>query len=136
MDNLNVRDLAISPGYTSDQTLFTATDGGGIYKSTNSGGSWSATNTGLPHLGVNRLVLSPNYITNGTIYAAFSLVYVSTDRGSTWSNLGSIPWGGRYVQALNLTPGNLPKVFAGIDGESLWRFDIQRFFVYLPVAVR
>jgi photosystem II stability/assembly factor-like uncharacterized protein len=131
--NPNVRDLAISPGFASDQTLYAATDGGGIYKSANGGESWSEANAGLSFPYINRLAFSPDYITTGTMYAAFTQVYVSNDHGATWSNLGTIGWG-RYVVALTLTPGEIPTVFAGTDGESLWRY--RKMSVYLPLVIR
>jgi hypothetical protein len=102
--------------------IYAATDGGGIFKSTNGGDFWAAANIGYPsHLYVIDLALSPDYANDGTLYASFSWVYVSTDRGGSWTQLGTPTWN-RYARVLGVAPGSPRSVLAGTDGESLWRY--------------
>ena len=114
--------LTVSPNYASDQTLVAATSVG-IFRSTNGGESWSAANNEYAsHLYVDDLVLSPDYVSDGTLYASLSWVYVSTDRGGSWTKLGTTrPWN-RYAPALEVAPDSPQTVFAGTDGQSLWRY--------------
>jgi len=121
--NMEITALAISPGYATDRTLYAGTYGGGIFKSTNGGDSWGAANNEYAsHLYVLDLVLSPDYVSDGTLYASFSWVYVSTDRGGSWTKLGTtLPWN-RYAPVLEVAPDSPQTVFAGTDGQSLWRY--------------
>jgi hypothetical protein len=115
--------VAVSPAYVTDATLFAASNGGGIFKSTDGGDSWSPANSGLPqHLYMDQVAFSPSYDSDGTVYASFSWVYESTDRGETWTQLGSSSWN-RYAPALAVTPDSPLTVFAGTDGQSLWRYN-------------
>jgi len=61
--------LAISPGYGTDRTIYAATADDGIFKSLNGGVSWTPANAGLPYLSMGELVLSPEYLSDGTLYA-------------------------------------------------------------------
>ncbi|MGA9351566.1 MAG: family 16 glycoside hydrolase [Anaerolineae bacterium] len=121
LTDLKMISLAISPGYATDRTIYAGTHDDGVFKSTNGGDSWTAANNGFPYLGIHELVLSPDYVSDGTIYAAFTRVYVSTDRGGSWTQLGTSTWN-RYVVALEVAPGSPQTVFAGTDGQSLWRY--------------
>ena len=60
---------ALSPNYSTDQTLFAGTGVGGVFKSTNGGVSWGAVNTGLSNLNVSSLSLSQDYSTDQTLFA-------------------------------------------------------------------
>ena len=64
---------------------------------------------------------SPDYVSDGTLYASFPWVYVSTDRGGSWAKLGTLAWD-RYAAVLEVAPGSPQTVFAGTDGQSLWRY--------------
>lgn len=102
---LDVVELVFSPDYANDQTLFIHNTyqygpGDGVYRSTNGGDTWEFVWTGQPHLYVNGLRFSPQYATDGQMlayvtYANFpdgtkaSLVYHSTDQGSTWQSVES-----------------------------------------------
>jgi hypothetical protein len=67
------------------------------------------------------VVLAPDYVSSGVLYAAFSRVHRSPDRGATWAPVGSPPWG-RYTTSLAVAPGSPQVVFAATDGESAWKF--------------
>ena len=105
-------DLAISPGFAEDQTLFAGgtravasgggpygTTGLGVFRSTDGGDTWQPSSSGLLDLRVDKLVLSPDYSRDGTLLvythpgsapgATNQSVYRSTDRGEHWTLVSS-----------------------------------------------
>jgi hypothetical protein len=101
-DYLNL-DLAVSPGFSTDQTLFVGGFRGefwgeGVYRSTDSGDTWQPMWRDLGHLRVYDVVLSPQYPSNGTLLAysnyqritpwkSGASVFRSTDRGLHWTEV-------------------------------------------------
>ncbi|MBI4496822.1 MAG: hypothetical protein HY689_02845 [Chloroflexi bacterium] len=93
LSDLGILALAISPNYgrcdrltdQGDRTLFVATRSG-VFRSRNGGASWEPRNDGLPaNLVVQALAISPNYSSDGTVFAGFDgSLYRSTDRGESW----------------------------------------------------
>ncbi|MFN2167793.1 MAG: hypothetical protein ACK2U9_16230 [Anaerolineae bacterium] len=95
-------DLAISPGFAADRTLFAggfrgSDEGLGVFRSTDGGDTWQPTSEGLGHLQIDELVLSPDYSSDGALLAythggpVFAVssrsVYRSTDRGEHWTRV-------------------------------------------------
>lgn len=84
----NVTDLAISPDYENDGTLFAskstgASIGGALYKSTNRGDSWRWITTKAY---IGGIVVSPAFATDRRVYMlGESRVFTSTDAGETWT---------------------------------------------------
>ena len=118
----NIVALAVSPGWPTDRTLFAATMDGGVFRSVDGGDHWAWSTYGDgPSYGVQDMALSPDYVDDGTLYASFSAVHVSTNRGTSWSVLGEFPWG-RYAARLGVAPGTPQTVFVATDGQSVWRF--------------
>ena len=124
--------LAVSPNYSTDQTLFAGTGGGGAFKSTDGGSNWSAVNTGLANnLYVYSLAVSPAFATDHTLFAGTygGGVFKSTDGGSNWSavNTGLT---NMYVYSLAVSPGfatdhtlfagSYAGVFKSTDGGASW----------------
>jgi photosystem II stability/assembly factor-like uncharacterized protein len=79
-------DLSISQTYAQDGTLFLA-GFDGVFKSTNGGDSWRDVNIGKGATNIRNLAISPNYQQDGTIAIStlFQGVYLSRDRGKTWT---------------------------------------------------
>ena len=81
--------LAISPGRSSDHTLFVGTVGGALgslYKSTDDGISWRRSGTFIQ--ATSDIALSPDYPSDHTAFAATEDgVYRSSDAGATWSGV-------------------------------------------------
>ncbi len=94
LDGLNVYDLAISPGYVQDQTVYAATSTAGVFVSHDGGRSWQETGfrgrTGFDPL---HLAVSPDYAGDQTLFAA--------------SNSGVYRWIGGHWQELQRGLGNL-----------------------------
>ena len=84
----NLRDLALSPAYGVDQTLFVAAQSGSgrIYRSTNAGLTWTGVDAlrGDPRF----LALSPAFVTDHRVCHGGTWndeAYCSTDAGATWT---------------------------------------------------
>jgi photosystem II stability/assembly factor-like uncharacterized protein len=84
--------LAISPGFSSDHTLFAFS--GGVFRSTNGGSTWQLVKPYLPYPNsgiVGTLAISPAFVSDHTIYAAAEGgnrgVFRSTDGGTTWQGV-------------------------------------------------
>jgi photosystem II stability/assembly factor-like uncharacterized protein/DNA-binding beta-propeller fold protein YncE len=103
-----VAQVAISPAYAQDQTLFVAlaaTDQGlGIWRSTDGGQSWRLASAGLSDLAITELAISPVFATDGTLFATTRTqgLFRSTDGGQSWTRLTE-----RYFQpkGYNEPPG-------------------------------
>lgn len=97
--NTNASAVAVDPA--NFNTLFVAVPGTGIEESTNGGTSFSTLTVGTltgSSFGNTALAISPNFATDGTIYAEIAApagsgggvqVYKSVDGGSTWANTGA-----------------------------------------------
>jgi photosystem II stability/assembly factor-like uncharacterized protein len=85
-----VTDLAVSPAYTEDSTLFAAENrllgiGGFLFKSTDQGVTWREVNASA---GIGGVVVSPDFAADGTAFAvAYNRIQRSTDRGESWADL-------------------------------------------------
>jgi photosystem II stability/assembly factor-like uncharacterized protein len=121
-----IPDVAISPHYATDRTLFAAwasgvSIGGAVYRTTDGGAAWeSVYSTDY----VGELAISPRFADDRTVYAAgsSSRVVRSSDGGETWDAVGTWP-SGAYpgTTRVALSP-NYPAdrtIFAG--GQGLWR---------------
>jgi photosystem II stability/assembly factor-like uncharacterized protein len=97
--------LVISPQFERDKTIFSSIRGEGLFRSEDGGRSWLAVNTGLDFVEgwqQNRrrgdfrrdvqIAISPNFSDDGIVFAgspAGNGLYVSRDRGSSWSRIDS-----------------------------------------------
>ena len=78
--------VEISPEYSTDNTLFLASSGDGVYRSANSGESWQKVVAGLDRLNISRLSISRDYGSDQRILAAAESggVWRSMDGGDSW----------------------------------------------------
>src|SRR5262249_52750359 len=104
-DSGEVVDIAIDPRGTSDQTVYIATNDGGIWKTTNGGTSWTPLTDNLPSLSMGAVALDPgnpnivyagtgNNFDGGSLFNKGVGLYQSIDGGQTWSVLGGSVFGG------------------------------------------
>ncbi len=88
-----ILDLAISPTFAQDQTLFaalaTADQGYGVWKSADGGRSWHIASRGLTDLAVVNLTFSPIFAQDQTLFALARKggLYRSADAGERWTSL-------------------------------------------------
>lgn len=111
---------AISPDYANDRTLFIggtrSTYGGeGVWQSNDGGDTWLPHWTGLEHLRVNQVVVSPNYREDGSLLAYADFVRIdpwqkgvsinrSGDGGITWSTMTTAETAAQLPSASNWLP--------------------------------
>ncbi|MGD1854911.1 MAG: WD40/YVTN/BNR-like repeat-containing protein [Leptolyngbyaceae cyanobacterium] len=86
-------DIAFSPDYGEDGTLFTSGLWTKYLRSTNGGQSWSIHNLSSEARGLTLLV-SPNFATDKTMFVGnqAGIVFRSTDGGKTVKQIAKIPW--------------------------------------------
>lgn len=124
--NADVTDVLVDPG--TPQTVYVASDDGGVYKSTDGGESWAASNTGLTETFVADLAIDPD--TPQTLYAAtVDGVFKSTDGATSWAEIG-IGLTTAFIGALAIDPDTPTTLYAGgrnsggvfksIDGGANW----------------
>jgi hypothetical protein len=82
--------------------------GDGIYESTNAGVAWTKHSSPAPSAQIDSIAVLPGgatiYVAAGGYYASTSLIYVSTDDGTTWATR-SLPVSG-HVQEVDLDPND------------------------------
>ncbi len=81
-----IRAVAISPNFTSDQTIWVGTEQEGIWQTVDGGVSFSQVNNGIQERAITSLAISPNYETDSTILAStwHQGVFRSNDGGKSW----------------------------------------------------
>lgn len=88
-ESVTVLDVAVSPNYTVDQTLFIATLQQGLFISTDGGSSMLRTT--LSENYVTSITVSPDFAIDHTLFAAtYRGIFRSADAGSTWSYVSTV----------------------------------------------
>jgi photosystem II stability/assembly factor-like uncharacterized protein/DNA-binding beta-propeller fold protein YncE len=87
-----IEDLAASPHYDTDQTLFAISGQAGLFKSSDGGQSWALTDFPARAYGFSfaqyQLAISPAYAQDQTLYAATGRsLHRSTDGGQSWEQI-------------------------------------------------
>ena len=102
--------LAFSPDFGRDATLFVAMyqgdwQGMGVYRSTDGGDTWEPVWHGLQALRIERLAISPGFARDGRVAAygryqilgerfeGGEILYLSSNRGDFWTEVGRHPFG-------------------------------------------
>lgn len=122
-------DLAISPDFARDATLFVGGHRGdfwgeGVYRSTDGGDSWQPMWQDLIHLRVSDIALSPDYARDGTVLATSNYQRLtpweggvalsrSTDRGLSWTLVMTQPQGASLPSPRSLIAAAAPS--AGVQ---------------------
>ena len=87
LDGMDIYDLAISPSYAQDQTIFASTSTAGVFVSHDGGRSWQETGfPGRAGFDSPRLAISPDYTGDQTLFAA-SGAGVYRFAGGEWQEL-------------------------------------------------
>ncbi len=113
------RQLAVSPAFEHDRTLFIASYGE-IYRSVNGGQSWQWASRGLdiePKKAQLSVLVSPRFADDQTLFAAGAAgLFVSRDRGETWRRSRDEPL---EVLAAWPDPNGTLRLWAGLKGGGL-----------------
>ncbi|HSJ57971.1 MAG TPA: hypothetical protein VLC95_12365 [Anaerolineae bacterium] len=92
LDDLSIVDLAISPAFPGDGTLFALTRDQGLFRSTDGGEAWEPladrylpadAGSDSPRL----IAISPTYRDDQTLYVAHQGLHRATDGGETWTQV-------------------------------------------------
>ena len=130
-----ISDVAASPAYAADGTLFAAGQSG-VYRTTDRGTSWQVA-LPLPasgdHAQATHVRLSPGYATDGTVFATFvngatwaAGLVKSTDRGETWTfdasqgEMRVLALSPAYLTDATLWAARGDEVFKSTDGGAAW----------------
>ena len=121
----DVWDVAISPDYDTDQTVFALDDyaycGGDVVRTTDGGATWEPVwGTSYP----GPLAISPQYGDDHTVFSIADgyVVMGSFDGGDTWDGVGQWPTSDYYPARVVALPPNYSAdstIFAGANG--FWR---------------
>jgi photosystem II stability/assembly factor-like uncharacterized protein len=89
----HINELALSPAFASDHTIFVTTScdgcgGVGINRTTDGGKTWQYVRSSNYS---GALAISPQYATDHTLYILGSGVSRSTNGGDTWAPVGTWP---------------------------------------------
>lgn len=119
---------------SNPSVIYTASAGGGIWKTTNGGTSWVPLSDSWQFLHTSTVAVSPtdsNLVLAGTgDYVGFFSAQTfgimrSTDGGSTWTNVGAAEMGNKIVSKIVFNPNN-PNVVLATCGRGLVAGDIFR----------
>jgi photosystem II stability/assembly factor-like uncharacterized protein len=114
-------DMAISPNYSNDCTLFVATLTTGIHKSTDCGESWSESNTGLTVTRIRQVEIPPDATDGNTLYTLSEdgHLFISTDGAASWSLVSTSMQGFDYRNlAFSAEFGTDQTMYASAEGWS------------------
>lgn len=84
-----IYDIAISPNYVNDKTLFAGVNTKGVYRSADGGVNWTLVYPDAYAIGFQGLAISPNYATDSTLFIGTMGVVMSRDGGDTWTQMGN-----------------------------------------------
>jgi pimeloyl-ACP methyl ester carboxylesterase/photosystem II stability/assembly factor-like uncharacterized protein len=124
-----LQQLAFSPAYVTDGTVFAVDGNGSLWESSDRGASWSTLGGGLPSF-VEAVYVADDYDTSRTLYAlgyAGYGVFRSTNGGQSWTGVTSGLLANSSLMAL-VPPGHehlfvfVPDngVFESVDGGGSW----------------
>jgi hypothetical protein len=116
-------DMAISPDYANDCTLYVATLSTGAHKSTDCGDTWSEVNNGLTEYRLMQVEIPPDATDADTVYALAEngYLFVTTDGGANWSLVSTTLEGiDRRNLVLSADFGNDQTMYAAAEHWSWW----------------
>jgi photosystem II stability/assembly factor-like uncharacterized protein len=96
--------LAVSPEYAQDRTLYAVSLDDGVSRSADGGETWEPVGSGLEEREVTALVISPSYADDKTMYAATDRGgWTTSDAAAGWK-LASPALEGSAIRSLTLSP--------------------------------
>jgi len=130
--NSQVGDIAFSPSYAVDRTVFVAGTflSQAIYRSDDGGDTWSTVSS---MAGANVLAFSPSYLSDQVLFAGTggsAGVLKSNDGGYSWVRLDA-GYANRYIGsgAVAVKPGGSPTLLAGGESAGIWQYRFDELSV-------
>lgn len=113
-----VDDIAFSPDFGTDQTVFAATSSG-LFTSTSAGDTWSHVEELGSHLyGMRAVAVAPDYSSSGHVMASDgNALHISENRGVSWTTHSELD----SVNSLAYSPDFARDQTAFAGGEAIWR---------------
>jgi photosystem II stability/assembly factor-like uncharacterized protein len=113
-----VVDILVDPRSEADQTIYIATNNGGVWKTTNGGASWDPKTDLMPSLSMGAMAMDPvdpdviyagtgNNFDGGAQFIRGNGIYRSIDAGATWTVLADTLLANRHVVAMAMPASNL-----------------------------
>ena len=95
-----IHDVALSPAYPTDTTIFVGSYWNGLYRTTNDGATWSQP---LEQNRFEAIAVSPAFATDRVVFAASMAdgVFKSVDGGAAWTPLVNLTQPGTYRRRSN-----------------------------------
>lgn len=132
-DSGEVVDITIDPQGSTDQTIYIATNDGGIWKSTDAGTTWTPKTDFMKSLSMGAVALDPgnssivyagtgNLFDGGRFFTKGVGIYKSIDAGDTWSIVGDAIFASKGIDRIVLPASNVLLVatdaglFRSVDG--------------------
>ena len=115
--------IAISPGFSVDNTLYVGTAEDGVLVSSDGGSSWTAWNFGLLDMNILCLTISPGFTQDETLFAGTTTgLFVSTNGGRAWREV-DLPADFPAVLSLAISPDftSSGRVFVGTEEHGIFR---------------
>ncbi len=105
--------------YSNDNTMYSASQDGALYRSYNGGLSWSYIAGSISENGpwVTRWLQDPQ--NSATLFAGFSNIWKTTNRGNSWTQISSFSSSNNRITALVVDPSN-DKVLYACWHDSIW----------------
>jgi len=119
----SINELAASPAYASDHTVFATTScagcgGVGIYRTMDGGENWKQVRSSNYS---GALAISPQYASDHTLFVLGSGVSRSTDGGDHWSTIGTWPPFATPYRKIALPPNYPDDSTIFVAGPGFWR---------------
>ena len=113
-----INSLAVNPSNTD--TLYTATDGNGVYRSHDGGSNWEQINNGLTDFNLRTLVIDP--ISTNILYVAGveGAVFKSTNSGNSWVS-ASTGLVGTQIHSLVIDTFEPTIIYAATSGDGIFK---------------
>jgi photosystem II stability/assembly factor-like uncharacterized protein len=134
-ENQGISSLVISPDFSSDHILFAGVRGEGVYKTGDGGETWQPVNKGFTFTTANawqsgaplqdvKLVISPNYGTDQTVFAGSTEgLFKTMDGGQSWQRLEGSAYGGIGLRTVAISPNyqDDQTVLVSVEGRGLFK---------------
>ena len=105
--------------WSNDQVMYGEQYQGSLNRTTNGGGAWTAITTGLTGTAAWVAPIHQDPITANTIYCGYSQLFKSTNQGTAWTQLGTLP-GSNSIVEFAIAPSN-PQIIYVIQGTAIYK---------------
>jgi hypothetical protein len=117
-----IRDMSLSPQYTTDKSLIATTYGGGVLFSNNVGSTWNFLNSNFSNPYPDPSAFSPNFDVDGKMFVGQLLgLETTTNSGVLWDLANGVGKAGAFVRGVAVSPNYAidQTVLIGVsDGET------------------